>query len=123
MEQKPTPEIRIPDSKMHIPRGYEKKVHTGPVLAVFIIVILLILGGLYLWGASLTKNSILNDALPLINNEPETPRAIADKQIFEVVSPSDDLNAIEIDIESTNFNILEEDVSTIEVELDAALRE
>ncbi len=115
-----TPET---NPKMHMPPGYGGKVHTGPVLAILIIVLVLILGGLYIWGALLSKDTPLYEEPSLINNEPETPRAEADRQIFEIVSPSDDLSAIETDIESTNLDTLDTDVHTIGIELDAALRQ
>lgn len=111
-------------NEMHIPKEYEhppKKVHSGPVLALIILALLIILGGLYLWGSSLSKEDVLFEP-PTVNNEPETPRAIADLQILETVSSSDEIGAIEADIMSTNLDGLDTEMSLVEAELEAALR-
>ncbi len=107
---------------MHTPEGYSNKkpVHTGPVLAVLVILLLLVLGGLYLWGSTLKTEESPSEQ-PIVNAEPETPRAIADQEILETVSPSDDLGAIEADIESTNLDILDTEFNTVQAELDSAL--
>lgn len=108
---------------MHIPKEYEhapKKVHTGPILAVIIILLLIVLMGLYLWGGTLSKDVPLFP--PTVNNEPETPRAIADLQILQTVSSSDELSALEADIMSTNLDGLDTEMSLVEAELEAALR-
>ena len=95
--------------------------HIGPILGVLVIMLVLILGGLYLWGSMLNEQAQVPVETPLVNNEPETPRAEADQQILETLSPSDDLSAIEADISSTNLDSLEVDMMTIDAELDAAL--
>ncbi len=92
----------------------------APILGVLLIMVVLCLGGLYIWGALLSKNS--EPALPTpINNEPETPRATVDTQILETTSPSDDLSAIEADLNSTNFDSLDTDLTTIDAEINSAL--
>lgn len=109
-----------------MPTGYAKPlthhVHAGPVLAILVIILLLILGGLYIWGSMLeTELPQTTEQLPL-NNEPETPRSEADVQILETVSPSDDLGAIDADIRSTNFDSIDTDLDIIGGEIDAALQ-
>lgn len=98
--------------------------HLGPVLAVMLVILALILGGLYLWGSTLVQPEV-NQAeatRTIPNNEPETPRAIADTKILETVSSSDELSAIEADLMSTNLDSLDTDLSEAERELDTALR-
>ena len=90
--------------------------HMGPILAGLLILLVLVFVGMYLWGASLaTDPTPLPATIP--NNEPETPRAIADQQISETLSPSDELDAIDADLGSTNFDSLDTDLNTIEAEL------
>ncbi len=52
--------------------------HLGPILAVLIIMLVFIFGGLYLWGGMLSNTPNTPDEVPLVNDEPETPRAVAD---------------------------------------------
>ncbi len=94
--------------------------HLGPVLGALILALVLILGGLYLWGSKLNQEATPTPET-IINNEPETPRAAADQAIMETVSTSDELSAIEADLGSTNLDVLDTDITTIDAELNAAL--
>lgn len=102
--------------------GEKHHSHLGPILGVLIIMLVLILGGLYLWGGMLSKEAA-TDQDPIVNNEPETPRAEADMEIMGTVSSSDELSAIEADVESTNLDSLDSDLTAAEAELDAAYSE
>lgn len=97
--------------------------HVGAILGVLIIILILILGGLYLWGSMLSNSE--NEARverTIPNNEPETPRANADKQIMETTSSSNDLDAIYADLESTNLDSLDAELDQIDAEMNAELR-
>lgn len=109
-------EIRPPQTLIE-----EHHSHIAPILGVLLIVLVLILGGLYLWGAALTEEQYREEERMIPNNEPETTRANADAEILETVSSSDSLDAIETDIESTNLDSLDAELTTMEAELDAAL--
>ncbi len=110
------------NTKMHMPTSTSHSIHshTGSILAVLIIMLVLILGGLYLWGGVLSTEVPVVTPEPIVNNEPETPRAAADTQILETLSPSDDIGAIEADINSTNFDSLDTDFTAIDSEINAA---
>ena len=82
--------------------------------------LVIILIGLYLWGGMLAEETPLPVETPIVNDEPETPRATADTEIMETLSPSDDLGAIEADISSTNFDLIEADLTAIDAEFNAA---
>lgn len=97
--------------------------HLGPMLGALILLVVIVIGGLYLWGQSLTKTDPAFQERVIINNEPETPRALVDAQILETLSPSDDLGAIEADLNSTNLDSIDADMTTIDAELDATLPE
>lgn len=112
--------------KIHVPENYSKPLthhsHAGPVLAVLVLLLLLVFGGLYIWGRML-QTEIPQPESPLPpNNEPETPRSQADVQILDTVSSSDDLGAIESDLQSTNFGDIDTDLEIIGNELDTALQ-
>ncbi len=106
---------------MHVPTSTTNTIHThtGSILAVLVIMLVLILGGLYLWGGALSNKVPVVTPEPIVNNEPETPRAVADTQILETLSPSDDIGAIEADINSTNFDSLDTDFTAIDTEIDS----
>lgn len=117
------PEINNNTDKVTTPVSFDQKHHShiGPILGVLIIMLVLILGGLYLWGSMLSQEASVMEEKTLINNEPETPRADADTQILETLSPSDEISAIEADLSATNLDSLDSDLVTIDAELGAAL--
>ncbi|QQR64667.1 hypothetical protein IPH92_03840 [Candidatus Kaiserbacteria bacterium] len=94
--------------------------HLGPILGALILTLILILGGLSLWGSKLNQEAVIEIDIP-VNNEPETPRAAADQAILETVSTSDELSAIEADLGSSNLEALDTDLTTIDAELNASL--
>jgi hypothetical protein len=102
----------------------EEHSHLGPIIGVLIVVLVLILGGLYLWGQSLMNGPAGSEQIiprSIQNNEPETPRAEADADILGTVSSSDELDAIDADLESTLLDSLDTELDEIDRELDATL--
>ncbi len=94
--------------------------HIKAMIAVIFIMLIFVFGGLYMWGTMLkNKPMVPHTETPIINNEPETPRANADIQILETLSPSDEISAIEADLESTNFDALDSELNTIDSEFNA----
>jgi hypothetical protein len=99
----------------------------GPILILLVVLLIAILGGMYRWFV------ILNNDVPTINaglrptaaenNEPESTTAEARAEAMGVVSTSDEIPAIEADIESTDLDTMESELDAIEAELDAALEE
>lgn len=88
----------------------------APLIGLIIIALALVIGGLYLFNAAQnTTDTSVADIR--INNEPETPRATADVQILETVSPSDDIDAIIADIESTKLDTIDTEMLIIEAEI------
>lgn len=107
----PTIDTEVSEQSHHIHHRY-----LGPILGVLIIALALILGGLALWGSKLHKDTPV-PTLDIPNNEPETPRATADRLILETTSPSDELQAIEADLSSTNLESLDAELTTIDAEM------
>ncbi len=99
----------------------------GPILILLVVLLIAILGGMYRWFV------ILNNDVPTINaglrpsaaenNEPESTTAEARVEAMGIVSNSDEIPAIEADIESTDLDSMESELDAIEAELDAALQE
>jgi hypothetical protein len=109
-----TAEMRIPVSYSSSPHS-----HTGPMLSVLVIMLVLVLGGLYLWGGMLSEKVHAPTEESIVNNEPETIRAKADAEMLQTLSPSDELSSLEADLSSTNFDSFESDIVAIDVELNA----
>ncbi len=132
MENENQQEPIIAPDEMKMPEGYsdpsdaEHTGHLGVILGVLIVILVLILGGLYLWGTTLTTTSAIDTVeveRPTAeeNDEPESTNAEAQVETFGAVSTSDEIDAIEADIESTNLDELDAELEAIDAELDAAL--
>ncbi len=106
------------DTPMHMPEGYEETHHSraGALLGIIAVILIAILSGFFLWGSMLHKE-VAPLTPPLPNNEPETPRATADQAILETLSPSNELDAIEADLTSTNLDLIDTDITAIDAEL------
>ncbi len=105
--------------------SFLEKHHTsiGPVLGFLLILLVLILGGLYLWGSMLSHEVVVQENQRTIpNNEPETPRAEADMQILDTVSSSNELDMLENDLESTKLDPVDSELMQIETELDRVMQ-
>jgi len=106
----------------------ENTSHLGVILGILIVILILILGGLYLWGSTIQKGHDVEVAptadRPTAeeNNEPESANAEADVETMQALSTSNEIEAIEADIESTNLDQLDAELDAIDAELDAALQ-
>ncbi len=107
---------------------HTESIANGPILVLLVVLLLAILGGMYRWFI------LLDNDIPAIsaglrpsaaeNNEPESTSAEARAEAMGVVSNSNEIPAIEADIDSTTeLDSLENELNAIEAELDAALEE
>lgn len=112
-------EMKMPEEQFGGFTQDDKSSHLGVILGVLIVVLMLILGGLYLWSTSLQEQA------PVItpdvqrptaeeNNEPESNNAEADAQVLETTSPSDEVDAIEADIQSSNIDTVDSDMQALD---------
>lgn len=124
-------ELKIPeDSVSSMSIQEDKTAHLGAILGILIVVLILILGGLYIWGTMMAKDvvdgSYQNPAAerPTAeeNNEPESDEAEAEVETMGALSTSDEIEAIEADLESTNLDELDAELNAIDAELEAALQ-
>lgn len=130
-ETTPPPEIQEELQKMQqtpvevespAPAPAKSSSSFGPVFGIIIIVILIVLAGFYFWGASLQ-----NQIMPAQQNEQATTTQAAEapQQATETVSTdvgtplssSDDLSAIESDLNSTDLNNLDAEMNSIDSDL------
>lgn len=95
-----------------------------PIIVLLFLILISILGGLYYWYLLVTKPEVLDTVLrPTTeqNNEPESTTAEARVGVTDVVSTSDDVEAIRADLESTQFEDINTLTAPIESELNAAV--
>lgn len=105
----------------------DKTAHLGAILGILIVALVLILGGLYIWGTMMSSNSYdvptPNYERPTAeeNNEPESTQAEAEIETMQAVSTSNEIEAIEADLDATDLDALDAELQAIEAELDSAL--
>ena len=104
----------------------EKNRFAPMILGTLIILLLLVLAGLYYWHDLITQSpivtSISNRPTEEQNQEPESTTARAQTDAMETLSTSDEIPALEADIEGTNLETLDSELNAIDAELEAALQ-
>lgn len=119
---------QVDETELKMPEGtVTTKPHKSPltitIIVLLVLILIAILAGLYLWASSLmnTETIPVEVTRPTIeeNNEPESTTAEARTATTQVVSTSDEIDAIEADLESTLFPDLESDFNSIESELNS----
>ncbi len=105
-----------------------ESVTNGPILILLLVLLFSVLGGMYYWFTVLRTNTPVINPTSLRptasqNNEPESTTAEAQVEALETVSTSDEVPAIEADVEGTNLDSLDAELDAIEKEIDAALVE
>lgn len=129
------------DKNIHIPNtenepmttpahhSYEpESVTNGPILVLLVALLLAVLGGMFYWFTMLDNDGPILSPTVLRptaeqNREPESTGARAQAEAMGIVSTSDEIPAIEADVESTNLDSLDAELDAIEAELDAAMIE
>lgn len=140
MDQNPDNEVLAPDlsnEEMKMPENSTLGAtpvaeHRTPVNAIIIAILALllifILGGMYYWFSQLTAQTEVNPSpteRPTAeeNNEPESTTAEAAVETQQALSTSDEIAAIEADIQATDLDALDAELTAIDAELEAALSE
>ena len=80
----------------------------GPIVGSVIVIIIIIIGGLYFWGQRLSQDMKGEDILS------EEDALVAD---LVEVSDSDEVGAIEDDLNATDLDDLDADLENIDLEL------
>jgi uncharacterized protein HemX len=128
-------EVQVPDfsnEEMKMPenavvqtqsRSESNSVVNGPLLVTLAILLVLILGGMYYWFATLSTPAPVAEPAqrptPEQNNEPESTTAEAQTETMQAVSTSDEISAIEADLESTNLESMDAEMEAIDAEMEA----
>lgn len=96
---------------MHMPQGYAEPPtsHHGVPLAIFIVTLALILGGLYLWGSELREREAVEQA-------PDTALLQDTK---DELSTSDDITTIEADLAATALESMRTELDILDAEAHA----
>lgn len=111
-QQEGNPEQGMPPQ---MPQEETHRAPMGPIIGVIIVVAVLAIGGLYYWGAQLNEQQdfLMEEEMEdgdMANDAP-TPEEL------RAQSDSDELEAIEADLEASNFNQLDAELAEIESEL------
>lgn len=113
--------MKVPEgSSHHTPvAGTEPGTSFGLILALLFLALVLILGGMYFWYRTVTSTPpvIIPESLrPTAeeNTEPESTTAAAQADALNVVSSSNELDAISADLESTNIDTLTAELQAID---------
>lgn len=129
MQKETTPQdtdtdVTIPLTKEQV---HPETIANGPILFLLVVLLLAILGGMYRWFVVLERDvpSITTNLRPTAaqNNEPESTTARAQTEAYGVVSTSDEVPAIEADVEGTNLDSIDSELDAIDNELDTAIKE
>jgi hypothetical protein len=105
----------------------ESKSLYGLVLFLLTVLLIALLGGMYYWFSQLTAQiepaTVVERPTAEENNEPESTTAEAAVETQGALSTSDEIAAIEADIEATDLDTLDAELNAIDAELEAALSE
>ncbi len=122
-------EMKMPENTDARPTVPEERssIINGPLLFGLAVLLIAILGGMYYWFSTLTTAPVTTPAIerptPEENNEPESTTAEAAVDTMLTTSPSDEITAIEADVEATNLDNLDAELNAIDAEFEAALEE
>jgi len=97
-----TPEAVAPEKKQ-----------TGSIIGSIIVIIVIIIGGLYFWGTR-TDNPVVDDGI--VDPAADTTIPIQDPigDALKNTSDSDELDAIEADLNATDIDSVDSDINQIE---------
>jgi cytoskeletal protein RodZ len=119
-------EMKMPENSTLPDQPTEKPVR-GPILLSIGVLLFAVFVGLVLWFMSFqSAPTPTQTPTPITrptaeeNNEPESTTAEAQTDNLGAVSTSDEISAIEADIEATDIEALDAELQAIEAELDAA---
>jgi len=117
-------EMKLPEEAVNQDSERTLDSHQGTYIFVMIVALIIILAGLIYWyqttrvGTTEINTTSTRPSLE-VNKEPETTTAAAQVESLTAVSTSDEIAAIEADLESTDLNNLEAELTQIEAELAA----
>ena len=99
----------------------------APLLFTLAVLLVLILAGMFYWFNVVNKETAPAPAAevtrptPEENNEPESTTAEAQVETMQAISTSDELSAIESDIEGTRLDEIASEIEAIDAEIEASI--
>lgn len=117
-------ELQMPKEQFGARNHQDAPSYIGIVLGVLIVILICILGGLYMWSETLKKNeqvpATLESGRPTVeeNNEPESTNAEAEVETLNALSPSNELGAIEADLQNTQVTEPEADLNAVDATME-----
>ena len=105
------PDMNMPD-QMQTAQPPRSKV--APMLGVLLIMLVLVLGGLYLWGSMLAEDEMMEET-DQMQTEPMTEETEA-----APVGQSDEVDDLETYVDDTEFDAMDKEFADMEAEMDAA---
>ena len=109
-----------PTQKLSLKNAWQKgQSQVGPVIGIIIIVIVLALGGLYVWGTQLNRTENSESEVGPTNQTAEDISQAPDPTLdnLQTQSTSDELDTIEDDLDTTSLQGLDAEMNAINVEL------
>lgn len=97
----------------------QKQGQIGPIIGIIIIVIVLALGGLYVWGARLNKADTNTSETGQSNQSAQDISTAGDPALdnLKTQGTSNELSAIEDDLDTTSLDGLDTEMKAINTEL------
>ena len=120
-------EMHAPSSRVStpLPAPVAPRLLSAPIIILLFLILIAILAGFYYWYTLVMQDQLVSNAntRPTAeeNNEPESTTAEARTGLMDVVSTSDELEAIAADAQSTNLEDLTSEITPIETDLEAAI--
>ena len=88
----------------------QNKSSIGSIIGTVIIIAIIILGGLYFWGKRVEETKLNQNLVSETTSSEPQPQDEA--TVIKSISPSDDLQSIQNDLNNTNLNNLDREIST-----------
>lgn len=133
-KRQPVIEPNFEGEAMHLPKtkvnatvenDSNPRLLNAPIIVLLFLILVAILAGFYYWYTIVMSEQVIPQTgtrpTPEQNNEPESTTAEARTGLMNVVSTSDELDAIAADAQSTNLEDLTTEITAIEADLEAAI--
>ena len=89
----------------------QNKSSIGSIIGTIIIIALIILGGLYFWGKRIEESKVTQSAM----SDTEAGMTMQEQNeaaVIKSISPGDDVDSIEADLQKTNTTNLDTELNT-----------
>lgn len=116
----PEPVVPVETAPVQPETGKSALASSGPIIGIVVLVIALLLGALYLWSSMLvpaTTEPVVEET-PVTTEPEEAPVLDPKTEAYGNTSASDEMTAIEADVESTDLEGLDAEMTAMEAEME-----